>query len=306
MLLAGSLREYPFSLLLEIFLRRKETGLLEVSSTADSGYFYIKNGKVKDGQLGTSKGLAAIKLVEKFDEGSFRFKSIEPTDYARIVWQRSFGPTGSAIGEPALSASSLTDKLAELGITAAAIKCVVNDLRSLAHQALRQFLLYTSITYRGLQKLELFLRRRTVTAVMAGIRFWRRARIGTRLRQMLLQVLTALLIDKRRRARQAKYRYPRIVSFEVPTVAKGTRMTATLQQGLEHNVIFVLTLTVLFGMSGLLLYGLALDNQHSSDTGITVDEQLQPPADAARTTNKPKRPRRKRPPRRKVESKGKP
>jgi hypothetical protein len=89
MLIAGSFREYPFYLLLEIFQRRRETGVLEITSSQESGYFYIKNGKVKDGQIGKSKGAAAVKSVAGLNDGSFRFKSLEPTDYARVVWQQA-------------------------------------------------------------------------------------------------------------------------------------------------------------------------------------------------------------------------
>lgn len=293
MLIAGNFREYPFPLLLEIFLHRRETGLLEVSSTQESGYFYIKNGKVKDGQIGKSKGLAAVKRVGKINDGSFRFKPLEPTDYARIVWQRSFGPTGPSIGQPAISGLSIADKLGPLRFNPEVVSRVLNDVSSSAQRAFRQFVLYTSTAYHGLERIELFLRRRTVACVAAGVEFWRRARVGTKLERILMWALTALLQDKRHRERRRKYRYPRQVSFQVPTTPKGTAITSALQQGVEHNIIFVLTMTLLLGVSGLLLYELMLVNQESVDTGITVDQHFHTPADVTRTT-KPKRPHKKR------------
>lgn len=295
MLIAGSFREYPFSLLLEIFLRRKETGLLEVSSTEESGYFYIKNGKVKDGRIGKSKGLAALKLVGKFDDGSFRFKPLEPADYARIVWQRSFGPTAPAISQPALSGLSIADKLRQSGFNAQAVNRLLNSLSSVAHQALRQFLLYTSTANQGLQRIELFLQRRTVSGAVAGLDLWRRARIGTRLLQILMRALAALLEDKRRREREAKYRYPRKVSFQVPAIPSGTATGATRQHELEHNIIFVLTMTILLALSGLLLRQLLFENQDATDPGVAVEEQTEIPASATHSKPKPKQPRRKRP-----------
>jgi hypothetical protein len=89
--LSGSFREYPFNWLLEIFLHRKETGLLEVSSPVHSGYFYLKNGEIKDGEIGKLKGAEAIELARTCVDASFRFRRLDPTDYAQIVWQKSFG-----------------------------------------------------------------------------------------------------------------------------------------------------------------------------------------------------------------------
>src|SRR5690348_3658677 len=213
MLLAGSFSEYPFSLLLEIFLRRKETGLLEVSSTEESGYFYIKNGKVKDGQIGKNKGLAAVKIVGKLNAGSFRFKPLEPTDYARIVWQRSFGPTGPAIGPP-----SIRNKLDQFKFNPETARRLLTDLSSSVHRGLRHLLLYASIAYHRCQRIESFLKRQTAACAVAGFDFWRRAQVGTKLQRILMKLLTVLLQDKRRRERQPRYRYPGAVSFQPQTI----------------------------------------------------------------------------------------
>src|SRR5258705_8466146 len=102
MLLAGSFTEYPFVLLLEIFLRRNETGLLEISSPKQSGYFYVKNGEIKDGKVGKARGAAAVELAGSFVDGSFQFKPLEPADYARSVWEKSFGPNTKVAETPHL------------------------------------------------------------------------------------------------------------------------------------------------------------------------------------------------------------
>jgi hypothetical protein len=300
-LLTGSFREYPFSILLEIFLRRQETGLLEISSAEESGYFYIKNGKVKDGQIGESKGVAAVKLAGKFNDGTFRFKPLEPTDYARIVWQRSFGPTGASFGSPSLTSSAVANKLSQFRFDPAVARRVLNDLDSLAQLTLRQFLLYASTAFHSLQRIGLFVWGLTVAWAVAAFQLWRRARVGARLWQVLMKVLTALLEDKRRRERQLKYSHPQKSSFQLPAIP-GARAVA-LRHGIEHNIIFVLTLTILFAMSGLLLHQLIFENQPSIDTDVTADEHADISVNTAHSRVKPKRRHRKRPPTHKTRDK---
>jgi hypothetical protein len=91
MFLEGTFSEYPFSWLLEILLHKRETGLLEIASPQQSGYFYIKDGEIKEGAVGTIRGPAAVKLASTLENASFKFKQLNATDYAEIVWERSFG-----------------------------------------------------------------------------------------------------------------------------------------------------------------------------------------------------------------------
>src|SRR6476646_264455 len=91
MFLAGSFSEYPFGELLQIFLHKRETGLLEVSSPQQCGHFYIRNGEIKNGVLGKLRGAAAIELAGTLEDGSFKFKRLDSTEYAQVVWQESFG-----------------------------------------------------------------------------------------------------------------------------------------------------------------------------------------------------------------------
>lgn len=93
MMLAGTFSEYPLSLLLDILQHKRETGLLEFSSAEQSGYFYFKNGEIKDGEVGKLKGATAAEFTETFVDASFQFRQLGPTDYAQLVWEKSFGPS---------------------------------------------------------------------------------------------------------------------------------------------------------------------------------------------------------------------
>ena len=298
-LLAGSFTEYPFSLLLEIFLLRRETGLLEVTSSEGSGYIYLKNGKVKDAQIGKSKGVAAVNVVRKLSDASFRFKQLEAAEYARVVWQRRFGPTGPVVTElpfaaPAIAAPALPSKHGGLTIDPAAMSHVVTVLESATKRALREVRLYSSTGYHSLQNIESFLRRQFVAGAAAGSAFWRRAQLETRMRRIVEKALAAQ--ESRRRARELRLSYPRPaypgkVRFQWPTIPTAA-ITSALQQGVEHNVIFALTLTILLGVSGVMLYQLMVSNpdpQQTNETGFTVDEHFDTSPAKTSHTAKPKR-----------------
>jgi hypothetical protein len=219
MLLAGTLREYPFPLLLEIFLHRGETGLLEVSSSKESGYFYIRNGKVKDGQIGKNKGLTALKVVRELQDGSFRFKPLEPADYARVVWQRSFGPT-IVNAEHGRYAAVVADKLREL-------KVVVGKLA---------------------------------------------AQLATNARRVLNKARPNTSRFNWRRERGYSLGY----DFYVPSLTIPSRAAfgTALRQGVDHNIIFAITVTLLLGLGGFCVYQLVYGDQHSPDTSITIDQNF--------------------------------
>lgn len=224
MLLAGTLREYPFSLLLEIFLHRGETGLLEVSSSKESGYFYIRNGKVKDGQIGKNKGLTALNMVRELKDGSFRFRPLEPADYARVVWQQSFGPTRLATSEPGRYAPVVADKLHRFSL-------VVGRLG---------------------------------------------AQLGTNARRVLNKALTARPNTSRFNWRRERG-YSRGYDFHVPslTIPSRAAIAGALRQGVDHNVIFAITVTLLLGIGGFCVYQLVSGDRHATaDTGITIDQNF--------------------------------
>jgi hypothetical protein len=273
-LIAGSLSEYPLALLLEIFLLRRETGLLEISSGGDSGYFYLKNGKVKDAQIGKSKGVAAIHVVRKLNDGSFRFKPVEPAEYARVVWQKWFGPTAPAIGQVTIPVPAIKKRIGELNFDPAASRRMLTELNASTERALRQLIVYTSFGYRDVQRIE--------------------ARIEIRIRRMLETAFAAY--DQRRRNRQHKPRHPLKVSFQLPTLPRAAAITAALQQGVEHNVIFAFTLTILVAISGVMLYQLVFVDPNSTNTGatgFTIDEHFDISPSTSRPPTKTKRERRK-------------
>lgn len=283
MLIAGSFREYPFFLLLDIFLRRRETGLLEVSSTEESGYFYIKNGKVKDGQVGKNKGLAAVALAGKLNDGSFQFKPLAPSDYARVVWQHRFGPKGPANDESPISVLAARNTISQFVSRAAAAYRVSNALAYSTQRAVRQILVYTSVALHGIQTIAVSLARR---CVVGGFTFWKRAQVGTRLLRILKKV-SAVRQDKRRRDRHLTSRYPRKVTFQLPspTVRDGTAITGALKEGVER-VVFVFIMTLLLGVGAVMLYQLASGDEDLRDAGI--DEHFDIPVNASQTRAKPK------------------
>jgi hypothetical protein len=303
MLIAGSFREYPFFLLLEIFLRRRETGLLEVSSTEDSGYFYIKNGKVKDGHVGKNKGLAAIKLVAKFDDGSFQFKPLAPSDYARVIWQRSFGPTGIANDQPPSSVPATVSTISLFGSRAAyrlsnvssTLRPIGQLLASLAGTTRRQFVLYTLVIYHTLKKNRVLLMQRAVAYATLGFALWKRAQVGTKLLRIFKKAL-AVPQQRRRRDRHLTSGYPHHIRFRPPSLTNRNTeaITGAVRQGLVHNVALAFVVTVLLGISGVMLHQLVFGDPDLRDAG-TVDEHFQIPVNASRTRAEPKRHRNKRP-----------
>ena len=86
----GRLAEYPLSVLLEIFLHRGETGLLEISSPSASGSFYLKDGELIDAALGNLRGAEAVRFGATLTDAYFQFNSLSPDEYLRLVWEDSF------------------------------------------------------------------------------------------------------------------------------------------------------------------------------------------------------------------------
>ncbi len=97
-LITGRFIDYP--LLLEILLHRGETGLLEVSSPSESGYFYIKDGEIKDGELGKLRGAKAVEFARTLTDASFQFNAFPPAEYARVVWEKSFESLRKGLTDP--------------------------------------------------------------------------------------------------------------------------------------------------------------------------------------------------------------
>ena len=89
MVIKGHISDYPLPLLWEIFLHRRETGLLELSSQSDAGYFFLKDGQLIDAEVGELRGAEAVRFAETLIDASFQFKALPPAEYARLVWEKS-------------------------------------------------------------------------------------------------------------------------------------------------------------------------------------------------------------------------
>jgi hypothetical protein len=264
MLLAGSFSEYPLSLLLEILLHRRETGLLEVSSPKQSGFFYIKNGEIRDGEVGKLRGAAAVELAGSFVDASFQFKPLEPTDYARVVWEKSFGGNPAAGDTPDIRVQAFRTMLEQfLSYTEAAFGILERAVVSLAQRALRQLLFYVPTTYRNLEKAGVFIARRTLAYATAAFEFSKRA-------QARKKLLPALPLNRKRAA-----------------------MLPSLQQVAESNISFGVIIIALLAGTAVTISQILRSNQVHVGTLATADEnagtQAQPiPVSTERAKRKPR------------------
>src|SRR5258705_3597823 len=242
MLLAGSFTEYPFFLLLEIFLRRNETGLLEISSPQQSGYFYVKNGEVKNGKVGKARGAAAVELAGSFVDGSFQFKPLEPADYARSVWEKSFGPNTPLTDTPHPPVEMFRTTLGQFRpYLEAALGILERAVVSFAQRLLRQLLFYTPAAYHSLEKAGVFIGRRALASVTAAYEFSKRAHVRKTLLPVLRKALVASQIVLRGIAEILhKYGRARALSFRgaLPLIRNRAAMFPSLPQGVQNNVSF--------------------------------------------------------------------
>jgi len=165
MFLAGSFSEYPFFQLLEILLHKRETGLLEVSSPQQCGHFYLKNGEIKDGEVGKLRGAAAIELATTFEYGSFKFNRLDSTEYARFVWQESFGLQNVAAENASFGVGTILKQVSSFPIAVYGV--LANAVLLLARRALPQLLVYLGSAYRGLEKPGVLIARRMISYAKA-------------------------------------------------------------------------------------------------------------------------------------------
>ena len=145
MLITGRISDYPLPLLLEIFLHRRETGLLEISSPTESGYFCLKDGQLRVAVIGKLRGAEAVRFAGTLMDASFRFNSLPLAEYARLVWEKSFenlreGFTNSP--RPREQASRLS--LQQFSVYALA---VWGSLEKAAVSTARRSLSYAKVSY---------------------------------------------------------------------------------------------------------------------------------------------------------------
>jgi hypothetical protein len=296
MLLAGSFTEYPFFLLLEIFLRRHETGLLEVSSPRESGYFYVKNGEIKDGEVGNARGAAAVKLAGSLVDGSFQFKPLEPADYARIVWEKSFGPnTPVAADTPHFLVEMFRTRLGQFRpYPEAAFGILEKALVSFAQRLLRQLLFYTPAAYHSLEKAGVSIGRSTLASATAAYEFTKRAQVREKLQPVLRKALAASQIALRCIQEVLhKYAHVRKQRLQLPMIRKRAAMFPSLPQGVQNNISFAVIVLALGVVTAVTISEILQTNQDQVDTVAApvedIDTQAPPRhVSGARAKRKPR------------------
>jgi hypothetical protein len=164
MFLTGTFSEYPFFQLLEILLHKRETGLLEVSCPQQCGRFYVKNGEIKGGEVGNIRGTAAIELASTFENGSFKFNRLDSTEYARLVWEESFGPHNTTAENGSFRVRPILKQFRSYPIAAYG---VLENVFFWLARALPQLLVYFGSVYRSLEKLGVLIVRRTFSFTQA-------------------------------------------------------------------------------------------------------------------------------------------
>jgi len=276
MVLTGSFSEYPLFLLLEILLHKRETGLLEVSSPKQSGYFYIKNGEIKDGNVCKLTGAAAVELAGSFVDASFQFKPLEPTDYARVVWEKSFGPNRLVADTPDISVDAFRTMLKQfLSYAEAAYGILEGVVVSSAQRTLRRLLFYAPASYHSLEKAVVSIARRISAHATAANEFSKRAQV----RRKQLQASRKALAERqiaRRRNKEITLKYSHALSFQgaLALIRKRAAMLPSLQQVVQSNISFgVIMVALLVGMA-VTISSILRSNQDHVDTLSNTDGKI--------------------------------
>jgi hypothetical protein len=276
MLLAGSFTEYPFFLLLEIFLRRNETGLLEVSSPKQSGYFYVKNGEIKDGKIGTATGAVAVEVAGSFVDGSFRFKPLEPADYARSVWEKSFGPNTRVSDTPHRRVEAFRTTVEQFRpYPVASFIILEGAVVSLAQRVLRQLRLYTPAAYHSLEKTGVSLVRLTLAYASAAYEISKRAQVRKKLMIGVRKALAASQIAPRGIAAILhKYARARKQSLQLPVIRKRAAIFQSLPQGVQNNISFAVIVLALGVVTAVTISQVLRTTQDHVDTVAATAEDI--------------------------------
>lgn len=276
MLLAGSFTEYPFFLLLEIFLRRNETGLLEISSPKQSGYFYVKNGEIKDGKIDNARGAAAVELAGSFVDGSFQFKPLEPSDYARSVWEKSFGPNTPVAATPHLRVEMFRRTLGQFRpYREPAFGILERAVVSFAHRLLGQLLFYIPTAYHNLEKAGVSIGRHTFASATAAYEFSKRAQVRKRLLPVLRKALAASQIAQRGIAEILhKYARARKHSLQLPMIRKRAAIFQSLPQGVQNNISFAVIVLALGVVTAVTISEVLRTTQDHVDTVAATAEDI--------------------------------
>jgi len=273
MLLAGSFTEYPLGLLLEILLHRRETGLLEVSSPKQAGYFFIKEGEIKGGEVGKLRGARAVDSARSFIDATFQFEQIELSDYARVVWERSFGPNKPVAGSPDIRLETFRTMFEQfLSYAETAYGILQRSVASLAGRLLRQLMFYALAAYRSLKKAGVFIARLTFAYATAAYEFLKRAQVGTKLLSALRKALARWQIALRGNE-ELIIKYKRVFSFQAAlALIRKKAIWPPRQEVVESNISFgVVVVAVLVGTAVTISKMLPINHDHV-DTVETTDE----------------------------------
>jgi hypothetical protein len=245
MLLAGKFTEYPFFILQEIFRLQRETGLLEVTSAQQSGYFYVKNGEIKGGEVGKFRGAKAVEVVRNLRDASFQFKSLEPTDYARVVWERSFASSQTVTATPGLRPEVFRTRLARLlSYAEAANEILQLVLLSLAQGAARQVRLYAPVASSRVKKVSRAAWRQTLNTRTTTYQLLKTA--DRKLLLALKRVMSRRPVAQRRVKTNFKYSHSshRLSFPAFPSLIHKSELRLPSLHGLTQSNVFLVVVSI--------------------------------------------------------------
>jgi hypothetical protein len=282
MLLTGRFTEYPFFVLQEIFRLQRETGLLEVTSAQQSGYFYFKNGEIKDGEVGKFRGAKALEVVRNLRDASFQFTSLEPTDYARVVWERSFGSSQTVAATASIRPEVFRIRLAQVLSNAEAANEILQlVLLSLAQGAARQVRLYAPVASSCVKKASRAAWRQTLNASTTTYQLLKR------LQKLLLawkMVMSRRPVAQGRVKTNFKYSHSshRLSFPAIPSLIYKSELKLPSLHGLTQSNVFlvVVSIAVFYGtlVAGFYFFPLPedrLDIVPGTEENVSTQSTLQ-------------------------------
>jgi Domain of unknown function (DUF4388) len=284
MLLKGRLSEYPLSLLLDIFLYKRETGLLEISCQSGPGYFYIKNGEIKSGEVGKLKGAAAVELAGRFVDASFQFKPLEPADYAQVVWEKSFGPNGVVADTPAIRVEVFRKILDQfLSYPEAAYSILKRTAALLAQRALPQVLFYARVAYGSLEKASVATGRRALAFTKTSYELAKRPQNRRKLLAISRKAIAECGIA-RERSKEIILKCARALSFQgaLVLIRKRAGMLPSFQEVAQSDISFAMLMIALLVGTAVTMSKILPGNQDHFETAATADENNGTQSQAAR------------------------
>ncbi|CAN5802265.1 hypothetical protein BH18ACI4_BH18ACI4_13280 [soil metagenome] len=295
MLLAGNLSDYPLALLLEILLHKRETGLLQVASPKQSGYFFIKEGEIKGGEVGKLRGAQAVDSARSFADATFQFERIEPSDYARVVWEKSFGQNKPVAVSPDVRLETFRTRFEQFPSYAeTAYGILQRSVASLAGRLLRQLMFYAPAAYRSLKKAGVLIARLTLAYATAAYELLKRAQVRTKLLSAWRKAL-ALWQIALRRIKELILTHKRVFSFQAAlALIRKKAVLPSRQAVIESNISFVVVVVAILVGTAVTISKILAINQDHVDAVETTDENT---SIQSQTNPRPARERGKRKPR---------